>query len=98
MQPLWTEATFEEKNKRMYGPKPSNGSLKTRSYSRKFGTTHQGTSAFTQTAEETGKSLLGKGHWVTDICDNRNFELETDKAVVTRCPTRSSDSVITESN
>ena len=41
--------------------------------------------------EDTGISRMGRGHWVTHICNNRsklglNFELKTDKAVVTQCP------------
>ena len=36
--------------------------------------------------EETGKCLMGRGHWVSDISYNQsklsfNFELETDMAV-----------------
>ena len=41
--------------------------------------------------KETGDTRMGRGHWVSDICYDRsvlwcNFELEADKAVVTRCP------------
>ena len=40
--------------------------------------------------EETGKYLMGRGHWVSDIGYNQsklslNFELETDMAVA-QCP------------
>ena len=38
--------------------------------------------------EETGKSQMGRGHWVTDVCYNRS-ELglfETDKFIFMRFP------------
>ena len=91
MLPLPTLSTEEKINTCMDWLHPS-GTLKTANYSRKWGFMHQDTSQWTKDGkEETGKSWVGRGHYVTGISYNECpitelWTWKTHIAVVMRCP------------